>query len=521
VKHDTDGWTACRGVLMTDLRSLVIDSGRRHGLGGVAVAVVAKGEQPAIECLGLADRVGGRPVSPDTVFRIASISKTLTAICLMQLRDEGLLQLDDAVNNYLKGLRIESPPGTPEVTFRHLLTHTAGIGEVPRISDLVRRDAWGAGPPNAPPSDLTDLYGGALRTEVAAGTKWAYANHGFAVLGKLVADIGGGSFVEHLREHVLRPLGMANTDCLRTERVSDDLATGYHWILGRFRPVKDYDLNLLGPGSVLSPVSDMARYAAWLLDGGPGTHGDVLARETLREMMSLQFTVDPRITTGMGLAFCLDRFDTRFVCGHDGNNPGFASALLVAPDDGVGVVVLANTSTFIGAHLLAASVLRSRLGMPDPAALLPRSDVPASPHVWSELTGCYAPKPGFLTNARTWQMAGGEVEVFVRNRRLLMRALSPLPQLRRGVELHPTDDADPFVFAFNIEGLVVPVSFGTDDAGRVERLCIGASAMATLHRRPFWRSSRRRLVAVAAGGLATAAIKRARAGTGAVAAPGS
>jgi hypothetical protein len=410
----------------------------------------------------------------------------------------------------LKGLRIDAPPGAPEVTFRHLLTHTAGIGEVPRLSDLVRAEVWGAGPPNGPLLDLSHLYRGTLRTEVAAGTKWAYANHGFAVLGKLVADIGGESFVEHMRERVLRPLGMASTHCVRTERASDNLATGYHWILRSFRAVKDYDLNLMGPGSVLSPLSDMTRYAEWLLDGGPGADGAVLARETLHEMMSLQFTVDPRITTGIGLAFFLDRFDTARVCGHDGNVPGFASALLVAPDDGVGVVVLTNTSSFIGAHLLAASVLRSRLGVPDPAGLLPRRDVPASPHVWSELTGCYAPDPGFLTNVRMWQMAGGEVEVFVRSRRLLLRALSPVPQLRRGVELHATDDADPFLFAFSIEGLVVPVSFGTDDAGRVERLCIGASAMATLHRRPVRRSSRRRLRAVAVGGLAAAAMKRAR-----------
>jgi hypothetical protein len=212
----------------------------------------------------------------------------------------------------------------------------------------------------------------------------------------------------------------------------------------------------------------------------------------------------------MGLAFFLDRFGSRRVCGHDGNNPGFASSLLVAPDDGVGVVVMTNTSSFIGAHLLAASVLRSRLGVPEPAGLLPRSDVPASPHLWPELTGCYAPNPGFLTNARTWQIAGGEVEVFVRSRRLLIRALSPLPQLRRGLELHATDDADPFLFAFNIEGLIVSVSFATDDAGRVERLCIGAPAMATLHRRPVWRSSRRRLVAGVAGGLAAAAMKRSR-----------
>jgi hypothetical protein len=227
-------------------------------------------------------------------------------------------------------------------------------------------------------------------------------------------------------------------------------------------------------------------------------------------MMSTQFAVDVRLGTTMGLAFFLDRFGTHRVCGHDGNNPGFASAVLVAPDDGVGVVVMTNTSTFIGAHLLAASVLRAQLGVTDPADTVTRGDVPARPHLWSDLTGVYAPSPGFLTNARLWQTLGGEVDVCVRNRRLFMRALSPLSQLRHGVELHAADDADPLLFALSIEGLVVEVAFGTDDTGRVDHVCLGAPAMATLHRRPAWRSSRRRLTVVGAGGLAMAALACAR-----------
>lgn len=350
------------------VRSLVIDASRRYGLGGVAVAVVTTDEPPAFECVGLADR-GGRAVAPDTVFRIASISKTLTAIGLMQLRDAGLFQLDDPVNDYLQGFRIETPVGAPEVTFRHLLTHTAGLGELPRASDLVRRAAWGVGPPGARAADLASLYGGVLRAEVAAGSKWAYANHGFAVVGQLVEDTSRRPFARYMRERVLQPLGMTHTDYVRTERVADALATGYHWILGRFRPVKDYEHILLGPGSVLSSLHDMARYATWLLHAGPGTDGDVLASESLGEMMSTQFSVDPRLSTGMGLAFFLDRIGDHRVCGHDGNNPGFASALLVAPDDGAAVVVLTNTSSFLGARLLAASALRSLLGVPDHAGL--------------------------------------------------------------------------------------------------------------------------------------------------------
>jgi CubicO group peptidase (beta-lactamase class C family) len=494
---------------MTVIRSLAIDAARRHGLGGIAVAVVAKGERPAIECLGLAC-ADGRSVVADTVFRIASISKTLTAIGVMQLRDEGLLGLDDPVNKHLKAFRVEPPPGAPEVTFRHLLTHTAGIGELPRIGDVTSRAAWGSGRPYAPASDLAALYRGVLRTEVPAGSKWAYANHGFAVLGQLVEDIAGGPFAEHMREHVLQPLGMANTDYVRSERVSDALATGYHWMFGRFRPLKDYDLTLLGPGSVLSSVNDMARYAEWLLSGGAGQHGDVLAPTTLREMLSAQFAVDPRVHTKMGLAFFLDQLGSHPVAGHDGNVPGFASGLLIAPDDGVGVVVLTNTSSLIGAHVLAASAMRSLLGVPALADVFPSTIVTPRPHLWPELIGYFAPDPGFLTNVRTWQMTGGEVEVVVRRRRLILRALSPLPELARGLELHAVDDNDPYLFALSTNGLVIPVAFGADATGRVDRVAIGAPANVTLHRRSPWRSSRRRLIAVSAGGLAAVAMKRAR-----------
>ncbi|TML38394.1 MAG: beta-lactamase family protein, partial [Actinobacteria bacterium] len=139
---------------MDDLRLMLIEAARRHSLGGVAVAVALPGEEATIECMGMADRRRGRAVAPDTVLRIASISKTLTAIGLMQLHEDGRFQLDEPVNNHLKTFRVEAPPGGTDVTFRHLLTHTAGIGELPRVSDLVHRAAWGVGRPGAPGADL-------------------------------------------------------------------------------------------------------------------------------------------------------------------------------------------------------------------------------------------------------------------------------------------------------------------------------------------------------------------------------
>jgi CubicO group peptidase (beta-lactamase class C family) len=488
---------------MTDARKLLIEAARRQSLGGVAVAVVRKGEPPDFEYLGLASRETNTPIDVDTVFRIASISKTMTAIGLMQLRDQGLFELDDPVNKFLTAFTIEPPAGGAEVTFRHLLTHTAGIGEVPRVSDLVRRAAWGAGKPGTAAADLGAIYRGTLRPDVVAGAKWAYANHGFAVVGQVIEDIVGRPFAEHMREHVFQPLGMESTEYTRTDRTKDKVATGYHWLFRNLNALKDYDLALLGPGSVLSSPVDMAIYAEWLLHGGAGSNGDVLRPETLAEMMSPQYSVDPRIT-GMGLAFWLDDVGGHRTAGHDGNVPGFASSLVVAPDDGIGVVALTNNSSFIGAHLLAHDVLRSLLGVPDPASALPRADVAPTPHLWSKLEGYYAPNPGFLTNLRSWQMVGGEVQVLVKHRRLVIRGLSMVPALRRGLELHPVDGGDPLVFTVELEGLVVPVAFTRNEPGCIDRVAVGPPANTSFYRRSTLRSTRVRGGLVLGGALAAA-----------------
>jgi CubicO group peptidase (beta-lactamase class C family) len=490
---------------MIQLRPLIADAVRRHGLGGVAVAVVRQGEAPVFECAGLADRDANRAVDTNTVFRIASISKTMTAIGLMQLRDSGLFELDDPVNKYLTTFTIEPPAGGSEVTFRHLLTHTSGIGELPRVSDLVRRTAWGMGKPRTPAADLGAIYRKALRPGIAAGTKWAYANHGFAVVGQLVEDISGRPFAEHMQEHLFEPLGMTSTEYIRTDRTDGRVATAYNWIFGRLRPMKDYDLALLGPGSVLSSLSDMATYAEWLLHGGAGARGDapVLRPETLAEMMSPQYGVDPRLP-GMGLAFWLDRIGEHRVAGHDGDVPGFSSSLFVAPDDGVGVVVLTNTGTIFGAHELGRKVLEALIAEQDPAVASPAEAVIDSPHVWQQLVGYYAPSPDFLTNVRSWQVFGGEVEVAVKKKRLVIKAMSPLRSLRRGLELHALDETEPLLFGIEVEGVVVAVAFGPD------RIAIGPPANAVFHRRSALRSSRVRARIIAGGMLAAAAHRRRR-----------
>lgn len=464
---------------------------------GAGVAVVRPGQAPQFECVGVADDRSNRVVGPETVFRIASISKTMTAIGVLQLRDEGRVDLDDSVNRYLRTFTVEPPAGGSEVTLRHLLTHTSGIGELPSVGDMARREVWGMGAPRAVPAALGSIYRGTLQTEVPAGSKWAYANHAFAVLGQVVEDVAGEPFASYMQEHLFAPLGMDSTGYVRNDHIHAQLATGSHWILGRLRTVKDYDLTLLGPGSVLSSLDDMARYCEWLLTAG-ATAPAVLKADTVREMMSPQFAVHPGFP-GMGLAFWLDHVGDHRTVGHDGNVPGFASSLLIAPDSEVGVVVLTNTATFVGAHILTTEVIRSLLHGPTPSTARGTNAVPERPELWSDLVGHYAPAPGFLTNARTWQMAGGEIQVIVRNRRLVLRSLSLIPQLRKGITLHASDRADPMRFVAEARGLTVPVAFVRAPGGDAAvRVVIGPPSNTVFYRRTALRSSRvrRRIAAL-------------------------
>ncbi len=485
------------------LQSLLASAVSRNGLAGVGVAVVTLGTGPETVCSGLANVRTGRPVDPDTVFRIASVTKTMTAIGLMRLYDDGRFQLDDPVNDYLKTFRIQPPPGGVDVTFRHLLTHTAGIGQLPRLADVVRPTAWGRVRPGSRGASLAKLYRGELRPEVKAGTKWAYANHGFAVLGQLVEDISGVPLPEYMRENVFRPLGMTSTGYLRTPEADARMATGYAMRMGRLRAQFDFDLgSLLGAGAVRSTVSDMTRYAEGLLRTFTGEDEHLLRQETLAEMWSSQFTPDPRVP-GMGLAFFLHAFDEHRVVGHDGNEPGFASSLMIAPEDRTAVVVLTNTTTTFGAPILAEAILRDQLDLPDANSCLPRPDVPEQPALWNDLTGYYAPEPGLLTNVRTWMLLAGEAHVLIKHGHLTVRALSPLPELRMGVQLFPVDRQDPTLFAVNAGGMLVLVAFNRPTRDQVGAMCIDHPLLSTLQRRPWWRSSNVRLrasAAIAVGG---------------------
>jgi CubicO group peptidase (beta-lactamase class C family) len=430
---------------------------------GLALGVVRGGRLEFFHGHGLANIASNTPITEDTSFRIGSITKTFTAIAVMQLCEQGLIDLDAPANDHLRAYKLSpTRDGFRPATVRHLLTHTAGIPEVVHVSDLFHPDwgPFGSRPVlhsvrlGEPLPSLAAYYGGALRVVTEPGTAFAYTNHGFATLGQIVEDVSGQPLDAYLREHVFAPLGMTDTDLVRSERIRPRLATGYELGPGGATPITDRDWIGGAGGGAYSSGRDLARFVAALLGGGANEHGSILRTATLATMFEPQYQSDPRLP-GIGLSFDRGEAGGHRVVGKDGILPGFNSMLLVAPDDGVGLFVLTNGSSGAMAWLPIEleRLLRRLLHLPDDPV---RGDVPHHPEIWADLCGRYQLPPR-VSDLRGRLAMGGGAQVFVRGGRLMVRLLTPIPALYRGFPLIPDDPQDPFAFRLDLSTFGMPI----------------------------------------------------------------
>ncbi len=335
-----------------------------------AVRQVQAGERvPALSvAVARADRplwtfqVGGsgtaRPLDAGTLFRMGSITKTFTAVLVMQCRDDGLLDLDDPVSAHLP------VPAHGELTIRRLLSHSSGIQREPH------GDVWDT--MIAP--DNEQLIADLARAErvLPAARRFHYSNLGLAVLGQLVGRLCGGMWAEVLDERILRPLGLADVVVRPDERA----AVGYlvDVYSDHVRPEPPLDFGAVGPAAQLwSTAADLARWAAFLAD--PTTvdpDGSVLARSTVEEMRAPITMVDEAIwATGFGLGLIVVPQPDRIVhVGHDGAMPGFLAGAYGGTGPGTpagfGAAVLGSSGTATGIVALPHSLLTTVLAEDPP-----------------------------------------------------------------------------------------------------------------------------------------------------------
>ncbi len=299
---------------------------------GVAYAIVKDGEIFSKKEYGYADIEKRIPVSADTtVFRIASVSKVFTATGVMQLYERGLINLEEDVNTYLKKFKIENAYNRP-VTVANLLTHTAGFDdrhierkklEESDVLPLGKYLASRMPPRSMPPGEV-----------------FSYSNHGMALAGYLIEEIGEESFATYMDEYIFRPLDM-NSSSFERHNIVTNLATGYKHEDGVYLAQPFEYIQTVPASMMMSTVTDVARFMRAHLEDRPFLERRIIGEVTLRKMHTQQFTHSPGIS-GTAFGFHESFRNGLRLLDHGGTTAGFGSYLYLIPEKKLGIFVAHN-----------------------------------------------------------------------------------------------------------------------------------------------------------------------------------
>lgn len=314
--------------------------------------------------VGFADLHRGELVSTDTVFRVASVSKQLTTSLVLKAVGDGLLDLDEPANDRLpEAQRILDQHGAPATApLRSFLSHASGLPPSIRGADL-GNPAFTRLVNGSAPSSLAEAVTG-LRVERPAGERIVYANSGMNVVGLLAGLAYGTTFEDAAWSHVLEPLGMERS-AFSTHRIGPGVATPYGSITPPAVSSKSaaaMQLVATPMGGLTTTATELSRFGRMILGGGVLEGDPILDPGLVAEATTLQITNHPDLEQGYGLGFKVRQWRGRRLAGHDGNMPGVAAKVWLAPDDGVGVVVLTNGFALGIPHEVALLAIDELLG---------------------------------------------------------------------------------------------------------------------------------------------------------------
>ena len=348
------------GVTELTARRLDVLLAREQVAGRLPSVVGGVVRDGALAWTGRANGLDDFETGPDVQYRIGSITKTLVAVLVLQLRDEGSLDLNDRLDVHLPGIAYG------DRTLRDLLSHASGMHSEPAGS-------WWERSPGVSFDELAARLPD-VDPPFAAGVTFHYTNVAFALLGEVVARHRGSTWWEQVEQRILRPLEMNRTSYLP----QPPAATGWsvHHYAGTLTPEPAHDAGAMAPaGQVWSTVEDLAKYAAFLAGGNDA----VLPRATLEEMTTPQSGARAASLAGAhGLGFQLARGGSGLLFGHTGSMPGFLAGLYVDPVRRTGAVILANGTAGMRCDGLAFDLLATleELEGTVPTAWRPSRDVP-------------------------------------------------------------------------------------------------------------------------------------------------
>jgi CubicO group peptidase (beta-lactamase class C family) len=395
---DPDRLTALRSAFPA-IDSLVRAFVAQRRVPGYAFGIIVDGRLEHIVAAGISNVTTGARVDTGTVFRIASMSKSFAALAILQLRDEGRLELDAPAERYVPELATlrDATSDAPRVTVRHLMTHAAGFPE---------DNPWGDQQLDATEQAFSEMMRRGIPFSTVPGSQYEYSNFGFAILGRIVSNVAGMPYAQYLRERILAPLGMHATTLESADVDPARLAYGYRlqdgeWLLEP--PLPDGAFGVMG--GMLTTPADLATWVGYMLDAWPARDGEErgpLRRSSRREMQQIQrfsgASADARgnaltLTAG-GYGYGLrvaQTCDLRAQVSHTGGLPGYGSIMTWLPEQGVGIIGLGSL-TYTGwtatanqaiELLRATGGLQPREPQPSPVLLTRRAQVTRLVNDWT------------------------------------------------------------------------------------------------------------------------------------------
>jgi len=365
---------------------------QRH-MPGAVMGLLIDGELAWVKTAGVRELDGRAVVTPDTVFRIASMTKSFTALAILKLRDEGKLALDDPVAHYVSAVADLSYPtkDAPALTIRHLLTHSEGFPE---------DNPWGDQQLARSEATMNAWIRAGIPFSNAPGMAYEYSNYGFAILGQVVGKASGKRYDEYLRTQILEPLEMSATTLEASEVPRDRVALGYRWEDNTWKSEPPLGHGAFGAmGGLWTSARDLARYVSFLMSAFPprdDPEKGPVQRSSVREMQQVgrsqlasafRRTVDGPLELnvgayGYGLGVSQScRFGHSIA--HGGGLPGYGSLMRWLPEYGVGLIAMGNvTYASFGemfndalAALQRTGGLQPRAVVPSPALVSTQNDV--------------------------------------------------------------------------------------------------------------------------------------------------
>ena len=396
----------------------------RNRVPGIAWGILIDGKLVDSGSAGFRDIASKAPARPDTVFRIASMTKSFTAMSILKLRDEGKLTLDDLAERYVPQLGALKYPtsDSPRLTIRHLLSHAEGFPE---------DNPWGDRQLAVTDDQMAAMIQKGVPFSNAPGIAYEYSNFGFAILGRIVSRVSGIPYGDYVQRSILTPLGMTATTLDPSRVPSDRVAHGYRLEDGQWRDEPSLPDGAFGAmGGMMTSTDDLARYVGFLMSAWPprdDPDDGPIRRSSAREMQQVwrpspatltrdQVDAPLRLNTG-GYAFGLRVWQScgqKHLVAHSGGLPGFGSHMRWLPEYGVAIIAMGNlTYTSWGRVvddvvdvLAATGGLQPRVPQPSPALAAAKDAVSTLVSSWNdELADSIAADNLFLDESKEHRRA--------------------------------------------------------------------------------------------------------------------